>query len=108
MGIGRFRREVQRWLNGALFSAQQDAESASRMPTDVDPVGIIDLTVVDAVEESLAEPGSSSRANTIFHLPSTLVLGWKFFFQPFQRIVNTIRRILFRFHCRVTILFDFL
>ena len=70
MGIGRFRREVQRWLNGALFSAQQDAESASRMPTDVDPVGIIDLTVVDAVEESLAEPGSSSRANTIFHLPS--------------------------------------
>ena len=50
MGIGQFRREVQRWLNGSLLSAQQDAESASRMPTDVDPVGIIDARVVDAVE----------------------------------------------------------
>lgn len=66
MGIGQFRREVQRWLNGSLFSAQQDAESESRMPTDVDPVGIIDQRVVDAVEESLLESESSSvsRANT--------------------------------------------
>ena len=57
MGIGQFRREVQRWLNGSLFSAQQDAESASRMPTDVDPVGTVDGRVVDAVEESLLESG---------------------------------------------------
>ena len=54
MGIGQFRREVQRWLSGALFPAQQDAQSASRMPTEVDPVNIIDQRVVDAVEESLA------------------------------------------------------
>ena len=64
MGIGRFKREVKRWLNGSLFSAEQDAESESRMPTDVDPVGIIDQRVVDAVEESLLESGSWSRANT--------------------------------------------
>ena len=66
MGIGQFRREVQRWLNGSYFSAQQDAESESRMPTDVDPVGIIDQRVVDAVEESLLESESSSGsgANT--------------------------------------------
>ena len=55
MGIGKFRREVQRWLNGYLFSAEQDAESESRMPTDVDPANIIDQRVVDAVEESLLD-----------------------------------------------------
>lgn len=64
MGIGRFKREVHRWLTGSLLVAQQDAESASRMPTDVDPVGIIDQRVVDAVEDSLLESGSRSRANT--------------------------------------------
>ena len=63
MGIGQFKREVQRWLNGSLFSAQQDAESESRMPTDVDPVGTVDGRVVDAVEESLLPSGSGSRAN---------------------------------------------
>ena len=63
MGIGQFRREVQRWLNGSLFSAQQDAESESRMPTVVDPVGIIGQRVVDDVEESLSESRPGSRAN---------------------------------------------
>ena len=64
MGISTFRREVQRWLNAVLFSAQQDAESdsASRRPIDADPVGAIDGRVVDAVEEALAEARSGSRA----------------------------------------------
>ena len=55
MGIGLFRREVQRWLNGYLLSAQRDAVSESRMPTDVDPEGIIDQRVVDAVEDAVEE-----------------------------------------------------
>ena len=64
MGISDFRRQVQRWLNAVLFSAQQDAESdsASRRPIDADPVGAIDGRVVDAVEEALAETRSGSRA----------------------------------------------
>ena len=64
MGISDFRREVERWLNAVLFSAQQDAESdsASRRPIDADPGGAIDGRVVDAVEETLAEARSGSRA----------------------------------------------
>ena len=52
MGISDFRREVERWLNAVLFSAQQDVESdsASRRPIDADPGGTIDGRVVDAVE----------------------------------------------------------
>ena len=49
------------------FSAQQDAESESRMPTDVDPVGIIDQRVVDAVEESLLESESRSTSRAPPH-----------------------------------------
>ena len=64
MGIGQFRREVQRWLSGALFPAQQDAQSASRMPTEVDPVDIIDQRVVDAVEEAVTDSGSRNTTRT--------------------------------------------
>ena len=65
MGISDFRREVERWLNTTLYSAQQDVSSASasRRPIDADPVGAIDGRVVDAVEESLAETVSGFSQN---------------------------------------------
>ena len=67
MRFSDFRKEVERWLNGVLFSAQQDAESggASRRPIDADPESAIDGRAVDAVEEALAESRRRSESRAI-------------------------------------------